>query len=204
MSAISWNENLVYSASTASAGDDEFRSFMSTFATGLQPGFAWPGSGGGSAASAGESGWGNLRFARAGTSAVTGGYSDGFLLLNTAHASIHHIGSTWTGPLAHSGMLDRDGGLGTAPFTGYWLVQQSSYTTSGSVLSLSGFTVPITFPQAFVNAPSFVFVGSTSNAQVSLKAGSITSVGFSSYVSQNSPILSLVTLDWRSEGTVLL
>lgn len=204
MSAISWNEASPIPSSNASSGDDEFRSFMTNVAIGLATSFDWPGSGSGSTTSAGQSQLGNLRFAEAGSSAVTGGYPDGFLLLNSDHISLHHIGSTSTGILAHSGMLDMAGGLGTAPFTTHYLLQQGSSVTTGSVLSQSGATFAITFPQVFTAAPPFVFVGSTSNVFAGLKVGSITSVGFTSYVSYNNTSLSIVTLDWRTEGTVLL
>src|SRR5205823_5852503 len=100
-SAISWAGLETFSSpastSTASSGDDFFRSFLSSVALGLSTSFVWPGSGGGSLASAGVSQFGNLRLARAGNSAVTGGFGDGFLFLNTNHLSLHHIGSTWTG-----------------------------------------------------------------------------------------------------------
>lgn len=194
------------STSTASSGDNWFRSFMSSVALGLRDSFIWPGSGGGSLASAGISQFGNLRTARAGPSAVTGGYGNGFLLLNTNHISLHHIGSTQTSLLAHSGMLDHDGGVGTTPYRSKWLTQASMSSISSTVLGTSG-TTTFTFPTAYAVAPPFV----TLSVQIDpggvgywFNVASVTTVGFSSTYSRLSSAGSVAgNVLWLSDGTVL-
>lgn len=52
--AIGWEETVPSGTSSAAQGDDEVRSLKSTLATGLAVSHYWPGTGGGSAASAGE------------------------------------------------------------------------------------------------------------------------------------------------------
>src|SRR5512146_735559 len=162
MSAISWAGLETFSAagfssSTASSGDDWFRSFLTSVATGLSPSFIWPGSGGGSVASLGESQFGNARAAQAPNSAVTGGFPNGFLLLNTTSGSLHHIGSAWTGMLGHPLMVDHGGSIGSAPFRARWLTQVGSFSLDSTVNGDSGSTT-IHFPTPYSVTPPFVML----------------------------------------------
>jgi len=204
MSAISWAGLETFSSpastSTASSGDDFFRSFMSSVATGLATSFVWPGSGGGSLASAGVSVPGNARCARAGNSAVTGGYGDGFLLLNQNHISLHHIGSTWTGLLGHSAMVDHGGGLGTAPFTGRWLTQSGVWVPGGDSSSQ---TTAFTFAAAYAVKPFMQFGQSESSNGYAVNIISLTTVGFTAAFSSLRGSNSAGTINWESNGTVL-
>lgn len=205
MSAISWAGVEAFSSpastSTASSGDNWLNSFMSSFALGLQPSFAWPGSGGGSLASAGESAFGNARTARASTSATTGGFANGFLLLNTNRVSLHHIGSTWTGLLAHSAMVDHGGGVGNAPFTARWLTQSGSTTTSSVAFGTFTFTFPVPY-----GAPPFVQISTTSGTPLSpnyaVNLSSVTTAGFSAAFSGYGAGPLVTGFTWESDGTV--
>jgi hypothetical protein len=209
MSATSWSNLETFTAppastSTASSGDDYFRSFMSSIATGLATSFNWPGSGGGSLASAGVSLLGNARAARAGNSAVTGGYGDGFLLLNQAHISLHHIGSTWTGVLGHSGMVDHGGSIGSAPFTAHWLTQSGTFSLTSSLATIgSNGTIAIAFPTPYGAAPPYVQLTVNSNGGYWVNLSSITSGGFISQFSGLIAAIPVTTVTWESDGTVL-
>ena len=203
MSAISWNESVPSPTSAASSGDDEIRSFVTSVALGLQPSFYWPGSGGGSAASAGESQLGNLRMAHAST--VTGGYPDGFLLLNPTRASVHHVGSSWTGVVGHSGMLDYGTtSLGNFPQRATWLCQEARVALS---LASRGSSV-VTFPISYSTKPAFVSVNFEGYAgEIALggiDAGSLKSTGFTANWCAIALNVGQFSCGWTSEGTVAL
>lgn len=175
---------------------------VSSIARGLQPSFYWPGSGGGSLASAGESQAGNARSAVTGNTIVVGGFGNGFIGLNENHESLHHIGSTWTGMLGHSSMVDHGTGIGSAPFAARWLVQSGSVATQ-SAQSFGTFAV--TFPVPY-GQPPFVniiqqqaFVGGVF-AQLSI----VTPGGFiSNFTGLTAGAKgSAFTLVWESDGTV--
>lgn len=192
-----------YSTSTASSGDDWFRSLMSSVATGLSKSFNWPGSGGGSLASAGESVLGTARAARAGNSAVTGGYGDGFLLLNQNHLSLHHIGSTWTGLLGHSSMLDHGGSIGSAPFTAHWLTQNGNFSLNSSLGTVgSNGTIAVAFLLPYSVAPPFVQLSVATLSGFWVNLSSITSGGFISQFSGLKAATAVTTVNWESNGTV--
>jgi hypothetical protein len=200
VSAVSWANLETFTtppaqASVASSGDDWFRSFATSIATGLSSGFLWPGSGGGSLASAGVSLLGNGRLARAGNSAVTGGYGDGFLLLNQNHISLHHIGSTWTGLLGHSKMEDHGSGAGR------WVTQASGFSILASDGSFG--TKNVSFSSTYAVAPPWVFVAEGSgSAQYLLNVSSVTTGGFSSVWSALAASLVDISVFWQSEGTI--
>jgi len=207
---ITWNESVPSPSSAASSADDELRGFMVAVASGLSRSFVWPGSGGGSAASAGLSQFGNARLAIAGNSAVTGGYGDGFLLLNRNHISLHHIGSTWTALLGHSSMVDHKSGLGftTASQVSARWVTQSGIFTIPSTDSFGAITV--TFPTAYSATPTFVhccpFYGNAvlfTNSSYAVHVSDITRGGFSAVYSGYSNRVTM-SVAWESDGTVLL
>ena len=202
MSAISWNRTFPSSASTGGDVERDILSLQSSIALGLQPSFAWPGSGGGSAASAGDSIPGNLRMAHSGV--VTGTYPNGFLSLKTQWASVWHIGSGWTGILGHSGMLDRGAG-GSFPQTWKWLVQEGQLA-----LTSSGTTFSVVFPTPYAVAPHIqcVLLQLPSNGAprgfLSVVNGQVNTSGFSSMFSVlDVPSFSTSSIAWRSEGTVV-
>lgn len=180
---------------------------MSSIALGLQPSFRWPGSGGGSASSTGESTLGNARSAVS-NSGVTGGFGDGFLLLKTTNVSLSHIGSTNSRLFGHSAMVDH-GTLGSVSsgLSSRWLTQSGSFFTSGvsfGIISVSFQTSYGTIPTVQLGATGG---GSAINYVVNLS--SITTAGFSAAFSSfntggpSVPITnSQVTVYWESNGTV--
>jgi len=199
MSAISWFETAPSETSLASLVDDELRSMQTAIALGLSESFYWPGSGGGSAASAGEAKLGSLRFARAGTSARTGGFAEGFILLDSNRVSLHHIGpSNTTYILAHANMLDRGGGVGDAPFGSRWV--QGGGTAALGTDSVS----TVTFTGGpFAGIPHVTLLSDSSRVLVGIQ--SIRSDGFTSVMSHiGSGATPTVTIRFRSEGTALI
>lgn len=179
---------------------------MSSIARGLQPSFYWPGSGGGSLASAGESQPGNLRAAVAGNTISVGGHGDGFLGLNENHESLHHIGSTWTGMLGHASMVDHGGGIGNAPFAYRWLVQ-SGLTTSNTTGSGRSFgTISVVFPIAYGYIPfvSILNAVDVTSTACFYQLSNVTPGGFTSNYTGTSvfALPSVITLVWESDGTV--
>ena len=185
------------SLSTASSGDDYFRSFLSSFATGISPSYIWPGSGGGSNASAGVSQFGNARCAVAGNSAVTGGYNDGYLLLNQHHISLHHIGSHITAMLGHSGMIDH------GVTTGSWSVQSGVFSiVSSSADSLFG-SKTVTFSPAYTTTPAFLQIQASPFGGYAVSLSTLTTGGFTSnYSSLRVAGGSNASVFWESEGTL--
>lgn len=202
-----WTDGLILGTSNASAGDDELRSFMTQLASGISASFVWPGSGGGSLASAGESVLGNARTARAGNSAVTGGYDNGFLLINTNHVSLHHIGSTWTGMLGHSSMVGHNTNtLLTMPTGKRWVTQRGTVILN-PISDVNG-TNAVSFASSFDTVPAFL--------QLSVAQSILTSNGYIvSYMSLTASAFSMPfdvlgilapssvgTVYWESNGTM--
>lgn len=173
---------------------------MSSIALGLQPSFFWPGSGGGSSNSAGEMNLGTARTARAGGSAVTGGYGDGYLLLNTDHISLHHIGSSNTGMVGHSSALVVASGV-SMPQTTRWIVQ------TGTFIHPSGTSRGVSFTTAFAQPPTFVMISPTGDSNASgsfyCVAASPTTSMFTSFISTKGGTAQ-VNIRWIAEGQVAL
>ena len=196
-----WTDDIVLGTSNASAGDDELRSFMTQLASGISASFDWPGSGGGSLASIGESKLGNARLAHSGI--VTGGFASGYLSLNTAHASLHHIGGSPT-MLGHPNMVDY--GLPTfLPNTRKWLTQRGSFSLASAGGDGTNGTKNTQFSTPYVAAPFVqIIVQQSTFSSYFVNVSSITTGGFnSSYTGLvPAPIPSNVTVFWESVGSV--
>lgn len=82
MATIAWDEAQPSNTSNAGLADDELRSLKSALATGLGTDLFWPGSGGGSAASAGEMRPGKAR-AYFGTESQVSGVTSGALMVTS-------------------------------------------------------------------------------------------------------------------------
>jgi hypothetical protein len=121
MSAISWNPDYPAGTSTASEGDDAFRSLMTNFATGVGEFIYFPGSAasaGASTSSSGEPRLGTARTAR--VASVAGNVGNGFLGFETSKGGLWHLGSSWTyAPLGHPAMIE--GAAVDAPATYRWV-----------------------------------------------------------------------------------
>ena len=205
-----WTDDIVLGTSNASAGDDELRSFMTQLASGISAGFNWPGSGGSTTTQTGWSVLGNARTARAGNSAVTGGHGNGFLLFNTAHASLHHLGSSWTAMLGHSSMIDHRNSLGQfdSITSARWLTQAGTFSID-TVADGSFGTKLVTFPSAYSNAPAFIALTAqqpTINVGYIVNVLSSTSTTFIAVYNANllGVATSNVTVHWESDGTAAL
>lgn len=182
---------------------------MIAVASGLSPSFVWPGSGGGSALSAGLSQFGNARMSVATNSAVTGGYQDGYLLLNRNHISIHHIGSTWTSMLGHANMIEHVPSVGftaASQVSARWVTQSGSTAITGATGTAS-----VTFPTSYSEtAPPFVHMVSqppnlpSLNSTYGIQLTSVTTVGFSAVFSALDGTAPGATIFWESDGTILL
>ena len=195
-----WTDGLLFGTSAASAGDDELRSFMTQLASGISASFNWPGSGGGSLASAGESKLGNARTAHSGN--VAGGYPNGFLSFNTAHASLHHIGVA-PALLGHSSMVDYNP-AGVLPNSEKWLTQQGTISIGG--LDPVNSTKTVTFPTAYATAPVFLQMIVLRAASIGLviHPSTITAGGFVSAYTNLTGSPAAATILWESVGSVLL
>lgn len=204
MSAISWPLTVPSPSSDASSGDDAFRSLVTSFALGVSSSFVWPGSGGGSAASAGESVLGNARFAYSNNTTAASAADDGFLLLNTDFISVHHTGSTATSVLGHSAMLTHSGVSGAgpsfaAPYDAHWVVQEGTVVPSTRT---SVVTFPTSFsPRSGMPVPIVLLSLSRGGNITCLQEGSVTSVGFTAVqFGAEAP----TAFSWRAEGQVTL
>jgi hypothetical protein len=198
MASISWDETQPSSDTTASLVDNDIRSMLTAIGTGLGESVYWPGSAasqGGSASSSGELMPGSARLARAGTSARTGGHPDGFLLLDSNKVSLHHIGSSTTGMMGHSNMLDRGAGL-EAPFTARWVIQEGTYNSSDR-------TTEQAFPLEYDGVPFVDISGGQLGTKWMWAPSEVTQGGFTSIGSWvGSGATSAATWYWMSEGTI--
>ena len=206
MTDITWDETLPADASDGSVVDDDIRSMLTNMSGGIGESMYWPGptaTQGSSAASSGELKPGSLRFARAGPSARTGGHSNGFLLLDSNRVSIHHIGSENTMFLGHADMHERVGGIGNAPFTTSWLIQEGTFPL-GSNVTVTVESISTNYPIPYNGIPE-VYLSPTSNGfNWVYGLSATTSAGITanfSYIGGIAGVAAPIFL-WRSEGTV--
>lgn len=89
--SITWTEGAPGSRSDVSAGAQAIRDLKVAFADGVEPSMYWPGSGGGSAASAGEMRLGTFRTYVAAASAVSVGSDTGRLLVTSDTSRFYAI-----------------------------------------------------------------------------------------------------------------
>jgi hypothetical protein len=206
-----WTDDLILGTSAASAGDDELRSFMTQLASGISASFIWPGSGGGSAASAGESRYGNARCAHSGN-VTPSGVGNGYLSINTNHVSLHHIGTTWQGLLGHSSLADHGPGA-ILPSFSRWLIQ-SGISNLGSSSATSFGTITVSFTSVYDSIPPFVQI-TMRQSSLTLQSGylvnlsTVTTGGFtSSYSALGATGLGFGSgvpfLVWESQGSVTI
>lgn len=192
-----WTDGLVLGTSAASAGDDELRSFMTQFASGISASYYWPGSGGGSAASAGESKLGNGRCARSGN--ISGGFPNGFLSLNTAHVSLHHIG---TAPfmVGHSSMVEHVLPAFYPTFSTRWVSQ----VQIGNISTNTFGTFALSFTSSYDTTPSFVQIGCTS-ADILINLSTVTAGGIlSSWSALKAGVATPQTIVVEADGEITI
>lgn len=197
-----WTDGLVLGTSAASAGDDELRSFMTQFASGISASYYWPGSGGGSLASAGVSQLGNLRTAHSGN--VSGGFSNGFLSLHTGHVSLHHIGTT-PHLVGHSSMVDHDPDV-VVPGSSRWVTQRGSFSISSSGGDGRFGRKSVSFISAYQSTPYIqlsVQQATAISATYFVVLASSSTTGFSSFYSGTASS-DAVTVNWESCGSLAI
>lgn len=199
-----WTDGLVLGTSAASAGDDELRSFMTQLASGISASFYWPGSGGGSLASAGESKLGNARAAHSGN--VAGGSPNGFLSLATQHPAIWHIG-VQPALLSHSRMVDYGPSI-VLPGTQRWLTQRGTFSLASAGGDGTVGLKHVSFTTGYDATPPFVqiIVQQSTVSSYIVNVSSISTGGFNSAYSGlvPAPIPSNVTVFWESIGSVTI
>ena len=194
-----WTDALTLGTSNASAGDDELRSLMTQFASGISLSFNWPGSGGGTAASGGESKLGNARAAHSDNTVTA--YGVGFLSLNTRHPALVHIGPV-NHLLGHSSMIDHGVGAALPPAT-RWVTQAGTSTlTSG----ISFGTATVSFTTPFATTPFVlvdIFPNAATNSPYLVNLSTVTVGGFSASFSGLGNTLGILpVLVWESNGSM--
>jgi len=102
MPTIGWDENAPADADAASSGDDAIRSLKTNLSGGLGTSMYWPGTAGGSAASAGEMKLGAARTFYAAESAVSKA-QDGQLMYTSDKSRLWYVGTT--GPVLVGGQF---------------------------------------------------------------------------------------------------
>ncbi len=200
MAQITWDETLPSNASSANTADNEFRSMLTNIATGLGESMFWPGSAvsqGFSTASSGEMRPSSARVSTVSLLATSwGGKPDGFLSLITDENKLVHIGSTWSGQVAHSATLHYSGGIDNAPFQTHWVLQEGTTQTSDG-------SDTVTFTTAYNGVP-FVKIGPGQLAREwNWQLRNLTATGFIiDKLFGGSGGATTPTLFWMSEGTI--
>jgi hypothetical protein len=174
---------------------------MSNIATGLGESFYWPGSaattGGYSGASIGELKPGSAR-ASTPITAGTGNRGDGFLRYPIDINGLVHDGSTWTGQLSHSAMLETAGGIGSAPYTVRWLIQCG-------VINSSNASETITFTTAYNGLPFITIGPGTAGRDVHYAVRNESTTGFvMDRVDKSGGGLASSRFYWMSMGTAAI
>ena len=187
ISSITWVNTDPASTSTASFLDDAFRSFVTSVAGGLGESLNWPGTGGGSAVSAGRPKLGSARLSRA---AGLWAMESGYLGLDTSRGALWHVWSTASYPVGHASLLDRP----DAAVSVQSVIQQSetgSTTTTTAVLNH-------TFSSAFSAAPTILAQLDSNDILYAVTA--VNASGFSSGTSSLAGATPSYTLSWYAEG----
>ena len=200
MSAISWDETLPASGTTASTVDDIIRSDLTAIATVIGVSRFWPGSAasqGASTASSGEMRPGTARPAR-GANLRVGNAPDGTIVFDSDNSSLAHAGSTATYMLGSRHMEEHTTvtGLGAA----HWVVCSGSNTWP-NIDPADNDSLNVSFGMVYSTPPA-VMASLSSDAYLWCLS-SVTSGGFTSMASNLAAGgLSTQTLQWWSQGTV--
>jgi hypothetical protein len=192
-SNVTWVNTDPTEGSGASHLDDAVRQMTAAVAYGLGESLNWPGSGGGSATSAGRPKLGSARLAYSDSNRA-GGYPDGHLSLDSLRLAVRHVGSTNTGVIGHASMLER---AAPSSRSAIWTMQEgvASLDTTDGITPVTFGTIHLGVPHVDVTLSSASFVHGIASP---------TSSGFTSFASyMDSGVTSATTIYWRSEGTVL-
>ena len=222
MSAITFYDSFLSQNSDASQMDNDFRDFSRDVALGLSTNMRWPGSGGGSVASAGEMTPGSMRIGSAMTnpspSALTriiqGGWDNGTIMWHqrdqdhvSAGGFAMHSGSDDTFVFGGAKLEVQGAAPVTAvPYTARWLVETGE---EDLVITSSAATkVFVSFPVQYRDVPFVMTAASNAWQLNAIGVGAIVGIsdvtigGFISTVSVKGAIADPYTtkFQWMAEG----
>jgi hypothetical protein len=193
MSVTTWVETNPPNTEAASLGDDALRSVKVSIAEGLSTSMYWPGTGGGSAASAGIMKPGAARTFY-GTQSQVSAAQQGQLMVTSDTSRLYYVGNT--GPVYLGGQFGME--CSANPGVGARWVMDSGSSTNGRL---------ITFQQSYAVAPRVVLGNAVAGA-ISILPSVVSGVGtsgftFTAYDVQGSAQgTDTVTSMWMSLGTV--
>jgi hypothetical protein len=195
MPTIGWDEAAPANTQAASLGDDAIRSMKTNVAGGLGTSMYWPGTGGGSAASAGIMKPGAAR-AFYGTQSQVSAAQTGQLMLTSDTSRLYEVGPAGGLMLGSGSGVDGP----SHPGTGVRWVVNSGVTVAGSGTTQAYGAAYVSIPQVVVSA------WTTVNTGVFLQTFAYAS-GFS--VTAYNPTAtaiaaSKVSVLWMSMGTVVV
>ena len=191
MPTIGWNEAAPADSDVASGGDDEIRSLKVAIADGLEPSVYWPGSGGGSAASAGVMKPGAARTHYAAASALSAN-ANGTLMFASDTSRLYHVGAAGAIFLGSPFALEHVQNPGT---NAHW-VTQSGVGNNGSTITFAvtyGAT-PVAYASAYTTASviGLVVVSALSDLGLQVSVYSTSTVAWPA---------SAFSVNWWSLGT---
>ena len=178
------------SSSTASFLDDAIRSVASALAAGLGTSLNWPGTGGGSATSAGRPALGSARV-RYDAAPSAGLAMAGHLGVASTRGGFQHLDSTASYVLGHAGMLEHSGTTIVSSVSLFWQTEQGESGTTDATSS------NYTFTSAFSAEP--ILVVSPGSKDFVINVSAINVSGFSSTVSRLTATTEYA-LAWSAEG----
>lgn len=206
MPTIGWNENEPSDSSGANTGASEIRSLKSNLAGGLSGAIYWPGSGGASAASAGQPVPGAWR-AFYGAQSLVSAYADGAMYVTSDTSRLFGIGSSGTMFIGGAQVVE-----GPAPGAqnARWVMAagvsaNGSAFSYGSVMSTTTGAAVLS-PLTYNGLPVVTFSLFTSALTVAV--GYVQTLGTGSALVQavynggGAPPASSFSVYWQSFGTV--
>ena len=199
MATIKWVETVPSNTSLVGYAPQDFKSVWTAISVGMATEHYFPGSGGGSDASAGDLLPGGSRCfvaAKSLSSAPNSQYTGRFFL-DTDNSRLYAYESAATYMVGSSWYDDHSLGTGGTAGTSYWLRQ------SGAVVGVStgSGTTRVTFPTPYVAGPSQVFLSVSNTSWFATPAGlGSDATGFISFFSSFAGAASTVTLYWEATG----
>lgn len=190
MSAITWVNTDPTDGSNASGLDDSLRNFALSVSSGLGESLNWPGTAGGSAASAGFANAGSARLAYGG-GMFGNAPGPGFLSFDTYRGALVE-GSGLSNLLGHASMLVRPYSSETSSV---WRYQSGSHVTTVSTAIFA-----VSFASAYSGTPHVALSVSTPGVITGLAV--VDGSGFTSRHSWMAGSASTWTIYWSSEGTM--
>ena len=193
MPTIGWDESLPSNTSSAALGDDEIRSMKTNIAGGLSTSMYWPGTGGGSAASAGIMVPGAARTFYAAESAVSAA-QDGQLMYASDTSRLWYVGTT--GPVYLGGQFGLE--CAANPGAGARWAMASGVTVNGSGTTQAYGVTYVTVPRVVASLQTSLDAGGTVTVQPYASGFSV-----QAYAADATAYpASTCSIHWMSFGTV--